>query len=66
VNPSNLPWWGWLLCSIIPGVISWFASGAAQDDGNLFEWLVTIAFGIAAAFSALVGMILFVKWVWNG
>ncbi len=74
-SPSDLPWWGWLLCSavtLVVAAISWFIftrshanhSSAVSAFGYL-ALLVGVPCGLAGGFTGLIGIILFVKWVWT-
>lgn len=68
-GPSDLPWWGWLLCAAIAGTVS--AAISARDEKSekgvgCFSLLLMLLFGVAACVTASIGVIRFVKWVWNG
>jgi hypothetical protein len=64
-SPSDLPWWGWLLCS----VGAWFvcmiagAIGNSQKQGCLAGFVALVS-GLIGAITGLISVILFVKWVW--
>lgn len=63
--PAGIPWWGWLLiavgCWFLQLIISF-----RTDNGEEGAWLIRIVFIAGMVFSALIGLIRFVKWVWQG
>lgn len=73
ISPSDLPWWGWLLCSFSAAIVAMFAGGFASasfdDTGKAgrgcVSMLIAIPAGLAALSMGVMGVILFVKWVWN-
>jgi len=78
ISPSDLPWWGWFLCSIGALGICGFCWMIARGLGRarligkglpkveVFATLASIVSGFLAFVLALVGIIRFVKWVWAG
>jgi hypothetical protein len=72
-SPSGLPWWGWLLCAGVSTVVMIIAGAGSKTLFDETEnvgtgclvFLLAIASGLAAATSGLIGIVLFVKWVWN-
>lgn len=74
ISPSDLPWWGWLLVSVGAWVVTLIAGGicsvAFDPEGNTsagcLALLVAIPSGLIAAGTGIMGVILFVKWVWSG
>jgi hypothetical protein len=63
--PADVPWWGWLLIA----VACWFLQlmmSIRTDDGGKGAWLIRTAFIAGMVLSALIGLIRFVKWVWQG
>ena len=64
-SPSDLSWWGWLLCSIAAWVVCIFAS-ALTEKGGCLAGLIALMAGVAGTVTGVMGAILFVKWVWYG
>jgi hypothetical protein len=70
-SPSDLPWWGSLLCSLGAGFvfgISGFVTRMAFEDKKIGRacvgLLAAIPSSVVASVSFSVGVIRFVKWVW--
>jgi hypothetical protein len=73
-SPSDLPWWGWLICSavtLVVAVISWSIFDRCHDDQSsatsafgYIALLVAVPAGLLALLTGVMGIILFVKWVW--
>jgi hypothetical protein len=69
-GPADLSWWAWIL--LAAGL--WFLQlliSALTDDSDrenkhtTFFWGIRAALIVGMVLSALVGVIRFVKWVWN-
>lgn len=63
--PASIPWWGWLLIA----VGCWFLQlmmSIRTDDGSKGALLIRIAFITGMVLSSFIGVIRFVKWVWQG
>jgi len=64
MNPSDFPWWAWLVC----GFVLWLIGNVVHEDLEnsigrwAFGWLIVLS-GILVAF---VGIVRFVKWIWVG
>jgi len=65
ISPSDLPWWGWLLCSLGAGVISWIAIEVSESKNGCLAALAAFVSGLIAVITGVMGVILFVKWVWT-
>jgi hypothetical protein len=71
-SPSDLPWWGWLLCSLGAWAVCWvtlFVLPVLSEEGWLARCLcvlVRIVSGLAGLVTGAMAIVLFVKWVWNG
>jgi hypothetical protein len=68
ISPSNLPWWGWLLCSLGAWIIGAVAIGMSDQKEERTGCLLGLIGGIAALIGFLttaMAVILFVRWVWN-
>lgn len=75
-SPSDLPWWGWLVCSVVALAVtyaSWIIFDRCHDDPNsatgAFGYIalifVAIPAGLIGFLVGLMGIVLFVKWVWT-
>lgn len=68
INPSELPWWGWLLCTIVLALISLFSfEGARNNKDWVGSGCLAIGF-LTALFAIIVGIIAvarLVKWAWG-
>ena len=72
-SPSDLPWWGWLLCALGCCVLSVIGQAKVTYDsvrgkgGRGYVGKALIVLGGAACFiCAVIGVVRFVKWVWVG
>jgi hypothetical protein len=59
MSPGLLPWWGWLVAAVFLWLIALFT----DEDKHFFLRMLLV---IGIILSALIGVIRFVKWVWNG
>jgi hypothetical protein len=67
ISPSDLPWWGWLLCSLGAWIVCWIAYALAEDYKAFFlSVLVAFVSGLTGLVTGCMALILFVKWVWTG
>jgi hypothetical protein len=67
ISPSDLPWWGWLLCSLgawVVCVVTSLITDELESKGCLSTFIVAVA-GLIGAATGVMGFILFVKWVWT-
>jgi hypothetical protein len=61
---ASISWWGWLLIA----VGFWFFQlimSIRTDEGSKGAWFIRLAFIAGMVFCALVGLIRFVRWVWQ-
>ena len=67
-GPSDLPWWGWLLCALGAALLTAImAIGLLAKEENDWGGLVILVIAaLATVISFLVGIIRFVKWAWVG
>ena len=77
ISPSNLLWWGWLLCALILGVVTYVAVRFYNDcKFNYREYkissvqeLTSGALAVICGWSclgcALIGIVRFMKWAWR-
>ena len=64
-SPSDLLWWQWLLCSVGAGIVCGIASAFVDNkDAGCLAILVAFVAGLAGFITGIMGLILFVKWVW--
>jgi hypothetical protein len=63
-SPSDLSWWGWLLCSIVALVVARVAYLFDDNRGPL-PLVICIPTGIIGVLCSAIGLIRFVKWVWE-
>jgi hypothetical protein len=74
-SPSDLPWWGWLLSSVVTlvvAVISWVIFARCHDHQSsatsalgYIALLFTVPAALVGVLTGLMGIVLFVKWVWT-
>ena len=66
--PANIPWWGWLLIAVACWFLQLIMSVRTYDtfEGSKGAWVIRIAFIAGMVLSVLIGVIRFVKWVWQG
>jgi hypothetical protein len=68
-QPSDLAWWGWLLCA---GVAEWLASqlwayaGGDSKGPRGLAGLMAFVFWLAAVLCGFLAIIRIIKWVWKG
>jgi tetrahydromethanopterin S-methyltransferase subunit D len=70
IGPADLSWWVWILLAVglwfLQLIISAFSDGTiGENKHTVFFWTVRAALIFAMVVSAVVGVIRFVKWVWN-
>jgi len=66
MNPSDLPWWGWLLCAAVTGLIALVAYVVSEEHDSCLAGTMSVVFGLATAFLVVIGIVRLVKWIWNG
>ena len=67
ISPSDLPWWGWLLCAVGAGIVSVVCYVLHEESDGGWLTLVVGIVGVVATFvSAALGIVRFVKWAWAG
>ena len=66
ISPSDLPWWGWFLCSIGAGIICAIASALADTSkgSGFLAGLIALVSGLVGLIAGAIAIIRFVKWVW--
>ena len=72
ISPSDLPWWGWLLCSIgafvACGIVWTFFSNGLKSGSFAVRVvaLVSATIGLLGVILGGLAIVRFVKWVWVG
>ena len=69
INPSDFSWWGWVLCSVAAGAVAYFVGALAdtsKDDGGCSSIILAIVFYLVSFVCLCIGIVRFVKWVWQG
>ena len=68
INPSDLPWWGWLLCSLAAWVACFIGAAFRDTEGKTGCLAVVFAYvsGLTGFITGAIALIRFVKWVWDG
>ena len=65
-SPSDLPWWGWMLCGVGGFIVAALAIGLSDDsDGGCLAKLFGFIVGLASLVCGAIGIIRFIKWVWG-
>ena len=73
VDPTALPWWGWLLCGVVGVVIALIAAfyASAADFADFHHaadwtvWFVGMVAGLSGLIAFAIGLVRFVKWAWG-
>jgi|HubBroStandDraft_4_1064222.scaffolds.fasta_scaffold3657226_1 hypothetical protein len=67
IRPSDLPWWGWLLCAVGAGIVSVVCYMSHEEgDGGWMAFVVSIVGAVATLLLFVIGLVRFVKWAWLG
>jgi len=73
MSPSDLPWWGWIFCAAGAAFAAKLAFGYAWNSlllnrdekasgrAYVIGWAVSITAGILG----LIGLVRFIKWIWE-
>jgi len=64
MSPSDLPFWGWLLCAVAGLVIGIALVISGRDGNSRVVVILGLLVSLAGLGCAAIGIILFVKWVW--
>jgi hypothetical protein len=68
LHPSDLPWWGWLLCGgggILVALIAAVMTDRIPARNWLLVWFVGMAAKLTGLIAFAIGIIRFVKWAWT-
>jgi len=65
MSPSDLPWWGWLLCAFGAGLVALLIAlfSSTREKKVYFGIVMYCVFGMFAVACGIMGIIRFVKWV---
>lgn len=63
MNPSDLPWWGWLLGGLAGIIAGLLIHGEYQDSPAAILGLILAASGCLIA---VIGVVRLIKWAWSG
>ena len=70
ISPSDLQWWGWVLCGLGATLVSVIlyigAEVASASDWKGAGYVSAVITGLAAVGCFLIGLIRFIKWAWAG
>jgi hypothetical protein len=73
MSPADLPWWGWMLCAAGAALLArvsftnaWSSLLVSQNiQTSQRSYFVGVVVSIAAAILGIVGLVRFVKWIWE-
>ena len=65
IDPSFLPWWGWLLCGVVGMAIAAVAALMTTGRAWFLAWLIGMVAGLGGFIAFAVGLIRFVRWAWS-
>jgi hypothetical protein len=64
ISPSDLPWWGWLLCSIAAWIVVAIASVLSRKRRRgCYAALIAAIAGLVGLVTGLIAVFRFIKWV---
>jgi hypothetical protein len=70
ISPADLPWWEWLLCGVASAIIGFIVALvidylSKNKHGGCIAVVVQIIFYVIALLCLIIGLIRFVKSVWE-
>jgi hypothetical protein len=73
MSPSDLPWWGWFLCAGGAAFVARLFFAAAWSDLLVAQsvqrsqraYVLGCVASVAAAILGLIGLVRFIKWIWE-
>lgn len=69
IDPSILPWWGWLLCGVVAVVVAsislWLCGLMEGEASGCLLWIVGVAAGLGGLVAIVVGLVRLAKWAWG-
>jgi hypothetical protein len=66
MSPTDLPWWGWLLGSVVTTILSCATLIYSERYGSRVANMFAVIFGMASLALLLVGVILAIIWASSG
>lgn len=65
MSPSALmPWWGWILTAMVSVMIAVVSAMYQDERGRWFPIMTGAVAALSAWICGVVGLVLFVKWMW--
>jgi hypothetical protein len=73
MSPSDLPWWGWILCAAGVALAAKLSFGHAwnrllvgrDEKASGRAYVIGLVACVAAATLGLIGLVRFIKWIWE-
>lgn len=66
MSPSALmPWWGWVLTALASSMVAIISAMYQDERGRWFPIIVGAVAAISAWVCGVIGIVLFVKWMWS-
>lgn len=73
MSPSDLPWWGWILCAAGTALAAKLTFGQAwnsllvhrDEKASWRAYVVGWVVSIVASILGLIGLVRFIKWIWE-
>jgi hypothetical protein len=65
MNPSDLPWWAWMLAALVIAFLSWMAFVYGETKDHRFR-AVGYSIGFIASLVGIIALVRFIKWIWEG
>ena len=69
IGPADLPWWGWLMCGFVATGVGFYIrvfNETSKKDGGCGSIIVPVFLYFADLVCLGIGVIRFIKWVWEG
>lgn len=69
-TPADIPWWGWMIITVISAATSFggkqLVKDASSDSEGFIGLGLVFGFGIVGFLSLFVGLVRLAKWAWAG
>jgi hypothetical protein len=66
VNPSDIPWWAWLLCAVVLLAVAVVSLRIRYDRDWVFLFPLEVIGWIGGILCLIVGAVRLVRWAWIG